>query len=247
MSAETHEGTGGKQITGSKNDPPITPGAGSHGDLDAEGATFYAPPEQSKPASGEEHRGSADRRAAQLPHAGPERRGGADRRTAHKPPTPDYGRPSSPVPKLSGKVAQIESGNVYGLKSSSELNYPQAYAPVSREMWAALTDEQRALALRLQAIAQEKVGFEKSAPKFFIEDFDPSNPNASAASIKRETAAVDLVSLAAPRLVLGGMLIGAGGMALGLSLGHMLPGGIVLAGEIVAVGVGIALAALSRA
>jgi hypothetical protein len=165
---------------------------------------------------------------------------------AHKPPTPDYGRPSSPVPKLSGKIAQIESGNIYGLKSASELNYPQAYAPIPREMWSALSEEQQALALRLQAIAQEKVGYEKHTPKFFIEDFDPSNPNATATGIKRDTAPVDLVSLAAPRLVLGGVLIGAGGMALGLSLGHMLPGGAVLAGAIVAVGAGIMLAVVSR-
>jgi len=237
---------GDKRIAGSKKDPLITQGAPAPADLDAEGGTFYAPPEQSQTPPGGEGRGSAERRIAQLPHAGPERRSGADRRMAHKPPTPDYGRPSSPVPKLSGKIAQMESGNIYGLKSASELNYPQAYAPIPREMWSALTEEQQALALRLQAIAQEKVGFEKGTPKFFIEDFDPDNPNAPAASIRREVAAVDLVSLAAPRLVLGGMLIGAGGVALGLSLGHLLPGGAVLAGAIVAVFVGIALAALSR-
>lgn len=40
---------------------------------------------------------------------------------------------------------------------------------------------------------------------------------------RSHTPAASEVSLAAPRLIMGGVLIGAGGMLLALALGHMLP------------------------
>jgi hypothetical protein len=182
--------------------------------MEVEGGTFYAPAEPATPA--------ADRRKGGASYTGPERRSGSDLRR----PTPDYGHTAEvKTHKLSGKAAPMDASNTYGLKSRSEMNFPQAYAPVSREMWAEMSEEQKAQALRLQAIAQEKVGFEKSAPKFFIEDFDPSNPNAPAKQPggSRSAPAASEVSLAAPRLIMGGILIGAGGMLLALALGHMLP------------------------
>jgi hypothetical protein len=197
------------QGSSAKRGANAQPGAGP----EVEGGTFYAPAEPAQPA--------ADRRVGGTSYSGPERRKGGDLRR----PTPDYGHTAEvKTHKLSGKAAPMASSNTYGLKSRSEMSFPQAYAPVSREMWAEMSEEQKAHALRLQAIAQEKVGFEKSAPKFFIDDFDPSNPNAPATKPgNRNAPAVSEVSLAAPRLIMGGVLIGAGGMLLALALGHMLP------------------------
>lgn len=183
------------------------PGMGA----EVEGGTFYAPVDPLP--------GGVERRKSAAAYSGPERRKPAERR-----PEPDYGHVTEvKTHKLSGKAAQIDSSNAYGLKSRSEMNFPQAYAPVSREMWEQMSEEQQAAALRLQAIAQEKVGFEKNAPKFFIENFDPNNPNAPAPGLAASRPAASEISLAAPRLILGGVLIGAGGMLLALALGHMLP------------------------
>jgi hypothetical protein len=100
-----------------------------------------------------------------------------------------------------GKRVQLESRNVHGLRSKSELLYPEAYAPVDARFWEGLTEEQQHQLMRLQAIAQEKVGFERHTKKYFIEDFDPQ-----AGPISTER---DLVTLATPRLVTGGVLLGA--------------------------------------
>jgi len=193
----------------------------------------------------------ADRRVNQTPYSGPERRSAAG---ALARPGPDYGHQQAGgagKQKLAGKVAQIDSGNVYGLASKSELNFPTAYAPVSREMWAELSAEQQAEIMRTQAMAQEKVGYEKHTTKYFIEDFDPSNPNAptiaphAAPALGNAAggAAANSGGASAPRLLLGGVLIGAGGLGVALALVGSLPlmpgaavaavavlGGAVLAG-----------------
>ena len=93
--------------------------------------------------------------------------------------------------------------------------------------------------MHLQAMAMEKVGFEKGTPKYFIRDFNPSDP--AAQPMSRASADVDLVSIAAPRFVLGGMLIGAGGFALAMSLLRLLPGAAVLVCAVLAVLVGMIL------
>jgi hypothetical protein len=80
--------------------------------------------------------------------------------------------------RFTREAAQINTRNKYGLTSRSELSYPQAYAPVASEMWTGLTQEERTRQYVTQAIAQEKAGFEKGAPKFFIEDFDPDQAHA---------------------------------------------------------------------
>jgi hypothetical protein len=207
---------------------------------EAEGAVYYAPPAP--------ERRSADRRTGQGGYNGPERRASTDRRGAAPPgySAPDYGHTKSAA-KLDRKLTQAESGNVYGLKSKSELNYPAAYAPVSREMWEQMSEEQRAAVVRTQAIAQEKVGFERGAPKFFIADFDPSNPGAASIPPRgdpmRHAAPQDTASQAAGRLILGGMLLGAGGLAALLALAHLLsPFGIVLGVSLAALVAGAILA-----
>jgi hypothetical protein len=102
-----------------------------------------------------------------------------------------------------GSWARIERGSSYGLPSMSELQYPEAYAPVSTVFWEGLTDQQRVEVMKLQALAQEKVGFERGTQKFFMEDFDPEEAQSSDPELR-------LVALAAPRMVFGGVLIGAG-------------------------------------
>jgi hypothetical protein len=218
------QGSGGKDSAAKQ---PGTP-------AEVAGGTFYVPPETTQAGARTDARKEPERRHSNAPYSGPERRQNTERRR----PEPDYGHRAEPAThKLGGKVAQMESSNTYGLKSRSEMNFPQAYAPVSREMWEKMSEEQQAQALRLQAIAQEKVGFEKSAPKFFIEDFDPNNPNAPTVKPgSQRSAPVTEVSLAAPRLIMGGMLIGAGGLLLALALGNLLPAspgivyGIAIAG-----------------
>lgn len=112
----------------------------------------------------------------------------------------------------------------YGLSHRSERDYPEAYVPVSTEFWQGLSQSQVDAVMRLQATAMEKAGYEKGAPKFFIEDFDPGNPNAPRVSgaARGSTVAVDRVAQAAPRLILGGILLGMGSLALALGLTGIL-------------------------
>jgi hypothetical protein len=131
----------------------------------------------------------------------------------------------------------------YRLKHRSEVLYPQAYEPVSGVFWQGLSKDQVDAVMRLQAVAREKAGFEKRAPKYFIEDFDPGAPGAALGVSSAVEQARDAVSLAAPRLVLGGALLGMGGMALALALTHILePLGPVAAAATVALVVGVMLA-----
>ena len=133
----------------------------------------------------------------------------------------------------------------YKLSHRSQRDFPEAYSPVSKTFWEGLSQNQRDAVMRLQAVAMEKAGFEKGAPKMFIEDFDPSNP--AATITPRGQVESDPVALAAPRLVLGGILLGMGGLALALSLVGMLkPLGIVAAAAAAALVIGGIMAANSR-
>ena len=110
----------------------------------------------------------------------------------------------------------------YRLRSRSEMDFPEAYLPVAKELWDELTPAQQAKALHLQAVAMEKVGFEKGAPKFFIEDFDPatgqtvsrpavtSAPSASPAASQSSTGTAAYPATA----VLAGILLGSGAVVL---------------------------------
>jgi len=139
----------------------------------------------------------------------------------------------------------MEHRNIYGLASISQSKYPQAYAPVSATFWEGLSEEQRNNVLHLQAVAMEKAGFEKSAPKYFIENFDPAAP--SSQPMSRSQADVDLVSIAAPRLILGGILIGAGAMAGALAIAiEALPLAPVGISALIAVAIGCTLALNAR-
>ena len=119
----------------------------------------------------------------------------------------------------------------FGLRSKSEMLYPEAYRPVDPVFWQGLSSDQQFEVMRLQAVAQEKVGFERGTQKYFIDtsELEPS---------REVGTGVDLVSLATPRLVLGGMLIGSGLLLAALGLSSVigdpgwaaLGGGAVLAG-----------------
>jgi hypothetical protein len=138
----------------------------------------------------------------------------------------------------------MASGNRFGLPSNSELHYPQAYAPVAAGFWEGLNPRQRTELERLQAIAQEKVGYERGTPKFFIQDFDPgadpaedAGPNIAARvfdphsgrEIITNTAGAapsrrvgEDVEDALPRLSIGGGLVGAGLAATLLALAQLI-------------------------
>ncbi len=75
---------------------------------------------------------------------------------------------SGAKPEPRGYFDTAETG--YQLASRSEQFYPEAYQPVNEEFWHGIQPEQADAVMKLQAIAMEKVGFEKGAPKFFIED-----------------------------------------------------------------------------
>lgn len=131
--------------------------------------------------------------------------------------------------------------NRYGLTTGSAANYPTAYAPVSKEFRQELTAEQRHETMRTQAIAQEKVGYEAETQKFFINEVLP-------AGSRRHTGETetDLVVLATPRLVLGGMLLGAGLLALALAVAGLLPLQIAGVGGLIGIMIGISLIAFLR-
>jgi hypothetical protein len=146
--------------------------------------------------------------------------------------------------------------SAYRLRSRSEQDYPEAYLPVARELWEELTPAQREKAIRLQAIAMEKVGFEKGAPKYFIEDFDPATGQAISHPAVRSAAPQTGARANQPRedagdypagAVLGGVLLGAGGTVLTLVLLGLLAPLVVAAGiGGAALLAGLVLAVLAR-
>jgi hypothetical protein len=103
-------------------------------------------------------------------HAGPDRRRanlpfqGVDRR--------------EPVPSTGTRGHFDTEAGSYQLKSRSQGLYPELYEPVNKEFWRGISDDQAGALMRLQAIAMEKVGFEKGSPKFFIDD-DPGSQYAA--------------------------------------------------------------------
>jgi hypothetical protein len=136
----------------------------------------------------------------------------------------------------------------YKLENRSETKYYQAYRPVNHEFWEGLSGEQRDAVMKIQAVAMEKAGFERGTPKYFIDDFDPGaeNPMAQAATgpARRPVAAASETALAAPQLVLGGVLLGGGALSLVQGLtGLLAPMGLVVSAALVALAFGGLLAA----
>lgn len=143
--------------------------------------------------------------------------------------------------RFSRKPVQIDTSNRYGLKSRSELDYPQAYEPIAPQLWAGLTEDERRRVMRVQAIAQEKAGFERGAPKYFIEDFDPAE--ALAPSTHRDLVGrlADTRRPVSPFMLAGGVLLAlAGGGLIALWQLHLLNPLTAMA-AIVLVAAGLAL------
>jgi hypothetical protein len=76
---------------------------------------------------------------------------------------------------LAGKKTKLiqYTNNPWGLKSWSELLYPEAYRDVSSIYWKKLSDEERQRIMAVQARAMEKVGYEPGSPKLFITPIEP--------------------------------------------------------------------------
>jgi len=205
------------------------PGGGpGHSEIPgADGSDFYAPspdkPDEKKREAAPVERRMEDRRKSLQQYFGEERR-----REGSREPAGGAGRKQA-------------ADKEYRLRSKSETLYPTAFIPVSKEFYNELTQEQRDKLMKLQAIAQEKAGYEKGTPKFFIEDFDPSG-----ASPVRSSEPADPVADAAPRLVVGGALLGAGVLAFALAAAGLLPGGVWLTGGIIAALGGVGLAFTGR-
>jgi hypothetical protein len=77
--------------------------------------------------------------------------------------------------------------NKFGLTPREITAYPEAYRDVSAVYWRQLSQDQREQIMQVQAVAMEKVGFERGTSKHFIEDFEPA-PEAVYAALVREMA-----------------------------------------------------------
>jgi hypothetical protein len=67
------------------------------------------------------------------------------------------------------------TNNPHGLKSWSEMLYPEAYQDVSKIYWKQLTDDERRKIELVQARAMERVGYERGTEKLFIDEIAPQD------------------------------------------------------------------------
>lgn len=89
--------------------------------------------------------------------------------------------------------------------SNAEMDYPELLKGVDPKYYESLTEEQRYDLVIKQAIAQEKVGYEKYAPKFFLpEDEDPFPDGRRA----EEADMFIALEINRPLLILGGIVLG---------------------------------------
>lgn len=75
---------------------------------------------------------------------------------------------------LAGKKTQLitTTNNPWGLKSWSEMLYPEAYRDLSNVYWKQLSDADRQKIMKVQARAMEKVGYEPGTAKLFIDPIE---------------------------------------------------------------------------
>jgi hypothetical protein len=96
--------------------------------------------------------------------------------------------------------------------SNAEIDYPELLKSVDPKYYESLTEEQRHDLIIKQAIAQEKVGYEKYAPKFFLpEDEDPFPEGRHVEQADMFTAR----EINRPLLIIGGAILG---VTIGLAL-----------------------------
>lgn len=99
-------------------------------------------------------------------------------------------------------------------RSLSEEKYPEAYRAGAEQHWQGKSNAQEDELSRLQAVAQEKIGYEDDTDKFFLEGaIDPRrealSPDQKLKVFGKTERPVSLESLNGPPLVFGGMLMGA--------------------------------------
>ncbi len=89
--------------------------------------------------------------------------------------------------------------------SNAEIDYPELLKGVDPKYYESLTDEQRNDLVIKQAIAQEKVGYEKYAPKFFLPEEEDPFPEG------RHVEQADMfvaLEINRPLLIIGGLVLG---------------------------------------
>ncbi len=89
--------------------------------------------------------------------------------------------------------------------SNAEIDYPELLKVVDPKYYESLTEEQRHELLIRQAIAQEKVGYEKYAPKFFLPEEEDPFPEGRHAEESDMFVALEINR---PLLILGGLILG---------------------------------------
>jgi hypothetical protein len=88
-------------------------------------------------------------------------------------------QPAAVRPEDRSSRLNTSSGPQYQMRSSSEVAFPELFAPVDSKFWHGLSDEQRLHVTQMQATAMERVGFEPDTQKFFIDvEMDDSDLNA---------------------------------------------------------------------
>ena len=127
---------------------------------------------------------------------------------------PDDAGVTAKLPKLDPALGQPvvldRWRNRFGLKPRSVTSYPEAFKEVSSVFWRRPGKEFEAAVLRMQAVAMEKVGFERGTEKQFIEDFDPTAENVYGIAQNEDIRPARWVSFS---LVFGILLIIGGAVA----------------------------------
>jgi hypothetical protein len=89
--------------------------------------------------------------------------------------------------------------------SMAEIDYPELLESVDKHYYESLSEEEQHELVIKQAIAQEKVGYERHAPKFFLPEEEDPYPEG------RKVEQVDMFTareIDRPLLALGGILLG---------------------------------------
>jgi len=102
--------------------------------------------------------------------------------------------------------------------SLSQLMYPELMEEVDPGMFDRLSPEQIKDLFIMQAIAQEKVGYEKHTPKFFLPEEEDPFPETR----QRHADNYVVREINRPLLILGGLLLGLAGAVIGARLGFVL-------------------------
>jgi len=101
----------------------------------------------------------------------------------------DFTKPQLPTfATLGAPTIRVQSWkNTFGLTPRAVTAYPEAYRDISSVYWRQLSREQRDQIMQVQAVAMEKVGFERGTSKRFIQDFEPGAEDVYAVLVREMT------------------------------------------------------------